>query len=124
MSKDDLETFSLIWLDAAIQTAPENRQTKKKLQETIHQLKTFDDPKKCEQCIRSMPVTDRIVLIVSGQLGRQIVPSIHPLEQLLSVYVYCHNQSANEQWASRYSKVIRKTVASLKFMKISFYILL
>jgi hypothetical protein len=107
-SKDDLETFSLLWLDAAINTTDDNRQAKKILQATIHQLKTFDNPDQCEQCIISTPVEDRIVLIVSGQLGRHIVPRVHHLEQLLLVYVYCTDKESNEKWACKYSKVIEK----------------
>jgi hypothetical protein len=70
----------------------------------IH-LTTFDDDNKCEEYIRSTPKDDRIVLIVSGQLGQKIVPRIHQLRQISSVYVYCINKKQNEQWAQQFSKV-------------------
>ncbi|CAF1071152.1 unnamed protein product [Rotaria sordida] len=44
-------------------------------------------------------------MIVSGQLGKEIVPSIHNLRQVMSIYVYCMNKAINEQWASRFVKV-------------------
>ncbi|CAF3985218.1 unnamed protein product [Rotaria sp. Silwood1] len=44
-------------------------------------------------------------MIVSGQLGKEIVPSVHNLQQVISIYVYCMNKEINEQWASRFTKV-------------------
>ncbi|CAF5071208.1 unnamed protein product, partial [Rotaria sp. Silwood1] len=44
-------------------------------------------------------------MIVSGQLGQEIVPSIHKLQQVVSIYVYCMNKKKNEQWARTFAKV-------------------
>ncbi|CAF5012004.1 unnamed protein product, partial [Rotaria sp. Silwood1] len=44
-------------------------------------------------------------MIVSGYLGRQIVPEIEALPQLEAIYVFCGNQSVHEQWAKKISKV-------------------
>jgi hypothetical protein len=107
-SDNNLETFSLLWLDASVNMTDDNLHARDELQSIFNQLKTFENPTECEQYIRSMLVEDRIVLIVSGQLGREIVPRIHSLEQLLSVYVYCYDQNANEQWSSQYKKVTKK----------------
>jgi hypothetical protein len=106
-SDDNLETFSLIWLDASV-NKHENLQAQEELRGAINQLKAFDDPDECEQHIKRALKEDRIVLIVSGQLGRQLVPRIHSLDQLLSIYIYCQDQNSNEQWSSQYSKVLKK----------------
>ncbi|CAF3140136.1 unnamed protein product [Rotaria socialis] len=106
MSADDnLETFTLVWLDASVNTTDENRDAQNLLKKTIHQLKAFQDPPQCEKYILSLPVEDRVVLIVSGQLGREHLPKYHSYQQLLSVYVYCYNQELNEQWAVTYPKI-------------------
>jgi len=107
-SDNNLETFSLLWLDASVNMTDDNLHARDELQSIFNQLETFENPTECEQYIRSMLVEDRIVLIVSGQLGREIVPRIHSLEQLLSVYVYCYDRNANEQWSSQYAKVTKK----------------
>ncbi|CAF3158929.1 unnamed protein product [Rotaria sp. Silwood2] len=44
-------------------------------------------------------------MVVSGQLGREIVPSIHNLRQVISIYVYCFDKKRNEQWACKHAKV-------------------
>ena len=43
--------------------------------------------------------------IVSGSLGRQVVPEIERKPQLEFIYVFCGNKSAHEQWASKIPKV-------------------
>lgn len=120
-SNDNLETFTLIWLDASIDQSAENIQTQKTLAETIHQLKPFDNAESCRKYIEDMSDQDRIVLITSGQLGRTIVSRIHSLEQLLSIYVFCGDKKANEQWATQYSKIkavvtdYKELIARIKF---------
>ncbi|CAF1601953.1 unnamed protein product [Rotaria magnacalcarata] len=104
-AEDNLETFTLVWLDASVNTTDENREAQNLLRKTIHQLKAFQDPLQCEKYILSLPAEDRVVLIVSGQLGREQLPKYHSYQQLLSVYVYCHNQELNEQWAVTYPKI-------------------
>lgn len=103
---DNLESFALIWLDAQIDTKEENRQAQKQLRNIINHLKTFDNENDCHQYILSIPPQDRVVLIVSGQLGQTIVPHVHSLQQLLSIYIYCMNKQTNEQWSKDFIKVL------------------
>ncbi|CAF5094588.1 unnamed protein product, partial [Rotaria sp. Silwood1] len=117
---DNLETFSLLWLDGSVNKS-DNLHAQEELRTTIHQLKTFEKPDKCLEYIYNVPKEDRIVLIVSGQLGRSIVPNIHSIEQLLSIYIYCYDQNSNEQWSSKYRKVkavvtnVKELIARIQF---------
>ncbi len=104
--KQNLETYFLIWLDAAVNSSKENVEAQQQLRTSINHLTTFDDGNECEEYIRSVPKEDRIVLIVSGQLGQKIVPHIHQLRQISSIYVYCMDKKKNKQWAQDFSKVI------------------
>jgi plasmid stabilization system protein ParE len=105
-SKDEnLETFSLIWLDAKVNQTKENRQAQQNLRHIINHIKIFEDRHQCEQYILSLSPHDRVVLIVSGRCGRKIVPQIHQLRQISSIYVYCMDREGNEQWAKNYTKV-------------------
>jgi len=51
--------------------------------------------KGCVHCIRTIGT-------------RYIVPRLHDLPQLNSVYVYCLDRIGNKQWADKYSKVMNK----------------
>jgi hypothetical protein len=105
-NNNNLETFSLLWLDAQVETSDENRQAQKQLRNIINHLKTFDNENDCQQYILSIPLQDRVVVIVSGRLGRTIVPHIHHRRQIISIYVYCMDKQANEQWSKNFTKVL------------------
>jgi hypothetical protein len=101
----NFETYCLIWLDASVNESQENIQAQQQLRTSINHLITFEDDQPCLQYIRCVPKDDRIILIVSGKLGRIIVPKIVQYRQIASIYVYCMNKEANEQWAKSFSKV-------------------
>jgi len=102
--KKNLETFSIIWLDAIVNDSVENIETQQRLRRFINHLKTFQDRNECIQYIESLP-KDRFVLIVSGRLGQEVVPQIHNLRQIYSIYVYCLDKERNERWAKQYPKI-------------------
>ncbi|CAF4110172.1 unnamed protein product [Rotaria sordida] len=79
--------------------------TEQKLRSITNDLRKFYDVKQCQEYIEQTSENDRFILIVSGSLGREIVPSIHKYPQIISIYVYCVDKEGNEQWSSKYSKV-------------------
>ncbi|CAF1190860.1 unnamed protein product [Adineta steineri] len=101
----NLETFSLVWLDISIHDSQENLDTQRQLRTIINHLETFEDSKVCENYIRSVPNHDRIVIIVSGLSGRRLVPRIHYLQQVCSIYVYCMDRKTNERWTKKFNKI-------------------
>lgn len=109
-----LEIFSLIWLDKNV-NLQENRQIEGKLRAIINHIKNFEDDKQCQQYIEQSSQTDRLVLVVNGQMGRIIVPTIHHLRQVVSIYVYCIDKEKNKEWASQFGKVRFKWTISISF---------
>ncbi|CAF1155544.1 unnamed protein product [Adineta steineri] len=106
-SKSDemhLEIFCLLCLDAS-STTKEGRDTEPKLRSIINHLKKFHDTEQCQKYIHERSTKERVVMIVSGSLGREIVPSIHHLRQVISIYVYCMDKEGNEKWARNYKKI-------------------
>lgn len=99
---EDLQMFYLIWLDS---NSKDDRHAEEKLQSILNKLETFEDVSKCFEYIKQTSEKDRLILIVSGRLGREIVPLINDIDQVISVYVYCFDRKANEEWTSKYSKV-------------------
>ncbi|CAF1126392.1 unnamed protein product [Adineta steineri] len=99
-----LEMFSLIWLDANV-NIKDTRNTEIKLRSIINHIKKFQDVKQCQQYIEQTSQKDRLILIVSSRLGREIVPSIYKLRQVISIYVYCMDKKNNEQWAYKFAKI-------------------
>jgi len=97
--------FSLIWLDKSVDSSKENRLVKEQLRNCVEHFKTFDEIDACLNYIHHDGKKKRIVFIVSGQYGREIVPCIHSLKQIFCIYVYCSNKEKHKQWANEYSKV-------------------
>jgi len=112
-NENNLETFSLLWLDAQVDTSEENRQAQKQLRNIINHLKIFDNENDCQQYILSISPQDRVVFIVSGRLGQIIVPQVHHLRQIISIYIYCRNKQANELWSKNFTKVLYFSQSSL-----------
>jgi hypothetical protein len=100
----NLESFACLWLDQNVNLTQDNRDTQNELRQVINHLRTFDNGDECEQYIRKI-TQEKVVLIVSGSLGRQVVPRLHDLQQVSACYVFCQDQKANEQWANKYHKV-------------------
>jgi len=102
----NLESFACLWLDQNVNSTQDNRDTQKELRQVINHLRTFDNSEECEQYIGQI-TQEKVVLIVSGGLGRQLVPRLHDLPQFSACYVFCQDKKANEQWANKYHKVRR-----------------
>jgi hypothetical protein len=98
-------TLFLFWLDPNINKSQDNIKIQEKLDALFtDDFQTFKSSEECESCIKQKK-NDQIILIVGGQIGRQIVPKIHDLKQISSVLVYCMDKEGNEQWAKNYAKV-------------------
>jgi hypothetical protein len=101
----NLESFACLWLDQSVDSTQDNRDTQKELRHVINHLRTFDNSDECEQYIRQI-TKEKVVLIVSGSLGRQIVPRLHDLPQFSAFYVFCQDKKANQQWVNKFHKVM------------------
>ena len=99
-----LEVYCLVWLDANFDSK-EMQVAERELRSIMSHVQEFKDIQQCKQYIEKRPQTERIVLVVSGRLGREIVPQIYRFPQIMSIYVYCMDKEGNKQWAHKFSKV-------------------
>ena len=106
MENENLEAFALIWLDSSTSNPERKNSIQKQLRETISSLRVFQDLNPCEDYIRSLPVDERIIFVVSGLLGQDFVPRIYPLEQIAAIYVFCADRNKHLLWTNQYPKVI------------------
>ncbi len=105
MVNNNLETFSIIWLDGSDE---ENLVIQQRLRTSINYLKKLPNPQKCEEYIKKISNEDRIILIVDGRWCQEIIPRIHQFRQVSSIYIHCTNDRMreNEQWATNFNKVL------------------
>ncbi|CAF2956750.1 unnamed protein product [Rotaria sp. Silwood2] len=103
--KTNLESYGLLWCDQNMNSREDSRQTQIKLREVINFLATFQTSEECYSYIQEH--TDRqFILIISGELGRELIPQIHMLTYIISIYIFCYTKSKHENWPEQYEKVI------------------
>ncbi|CAF1647765.1 unnamed protein product, partial [Didymodactylos carnosus] len=109
----NFETFSLLWLDSNVNLTDENITTQEKLREIINYLKTFTHISKCVEWIeRKQADNDKVILIVSGDYGKEIIPRIFNLPQLISIYIYCGEKVSHEEWSKNYKDKVCAVITS------------
>lgn len=99
-----LEIFSIIWFDT-----PDNindvQYAEHHLRSIINRFKRFNDTKDCQQYIERKPKHDRLVLIINHQFGQELIPLIHKLRQVSSIYIYDQNEDNDHSWKNNFTKV-------------------
>ncbi|CAM4814936.1 unnamed protein product [Rotaria magnacalcarata] len=99
-----VERFSLVWLDAAINTSSIDRTLF-----LVTNTQTFERTDECVEHIRRSN-HDCITLIVAAELGSTIIPLIHHLRQIRAIYLYNFDGENCEEWAFNYMKVKREVI--------------
>ena len=94
-----------VWLDENAYN-DEGKATRKTLEEILGNIMVFVDESECRRFLGRDINKKRILLIISGRLGKEFIPTVHSSEGILSIYIYCSNKSLYEEWAKDYSKVI------------------
>ena len=95
----------LIWLDNNIDDKEEDcRNVVTRLRHVVNNVTTFTDGEKCVEFIEDINV-NKICMIISGSLGRQIVPRVHNMSHVDSIFMLCGNKKYHEQWTEEWSKI-------------------
>ncbi|CAF2718673.1 unnamed protein product [Rotaria sp. Silwood2] len=99
------QNFLLIWLDAEIDESSDDYLSSiKQLRQTVNIIETFRDTDECIDYISEIQ-NEKLFLIISGALCQTIVPLIHNIVQLYSIYVFYRKQETHEGWTKDWSKV-------------------
>ncbi|CAF1319918.1 unnamed protein product [Adineta ricciae] len=105
LTKSNLEIFSIVWLDTSVNLIQENLDVQQRIRATINHLEIFSTRDECEQYIRSVHFDDQIIFIVDRQSSQDIVPDIHQLPQISSIYIYCLDKQKYDPWTKSFSKI-------------------
>ena len=100
-----VQNVLLIWLDNNIDENNEDYQnTINQLQHVVNTINTFTDGEECIEFINSMN-DEKVCMIISDSLGQQIVPRIHNMSQVDSIFIFSSNKKQHEQWTKDWSKI-------------------
>lgn len=107
IENDNLEVFSLIWLDNVKKKSQKTNLIQRRLRATINYLKVFINETECERYIKQMPRDENAVLIINDQIGQKLISNVHDLPQLFSIYIYSPSKNIDQSWINQFNKVDR-----------------
>ncbi len=82
-----VQNVLLIWLDSKIDDNDENcRNTVTQLRCVVNDINKYTDDDQCIQFINTI-TNNKACMIISGSLGQQIVPRVHDMSQVDSIYL-------------------------------------
>ncbi len=101
-----IPNFLLVWLDTNIDVInnDDSRNTLTELRQVVDTINTFVDVNQCMNFLMNIQ-HEKIFMIISGSLGQNIVPLVHNIYQLTSIYIFCENKSKHEHWVKKWSKI-------------------
>jgi tetratricopeptide (TPR) repeat protein len=100
-----IQNFLLIWVDAGIDQSDNDYQNiLAQLRSVVNNVNIFTQPDECIQFLNGIH-NEKAFVIASGALGQHLVPDIHAMPQLDAIYIFCHNKSWHEGWATEWAKV-------------------
>ncbi|CAF1447003.1 unnamed protein product [Adineta ricciae] len=102
---EETQDVSVIWLDTHIHNSnPDYQNAITHLQHIVNDIYTFTDNDECIDFILTLTDTD-VCLITSGSVGQRLVPCVHDISNIDSIFIFCDDQNRHEQWAINWCKV-------------------
>ncbi|CAF2094594.1 unnamed protein product, partial [Rotaria magnacalcarata] len=100
-----VQNFIIIWLDPNIdEFNVKFPNSIARLRSIVSWIKVFTLPDDCVDYLTD--VTDEnVFLFVENSFGKQLVPLIHELPQLYSIFVFCNDNDEQQTWTKEWTKV-------------------
>jgi tetratricopeptide (TPR) repeat protein len=100
-----VQNVLLIWLDQNIdENSTDCRNSITQLRRTVNTIHSFKDGEQCIHFLENMN-NEKACMIISGSFGQDIVPRIHNMSQVDSIFIFCGNKKYHEQWTKDWSKI-------------------
>jgi hypothetical protein len=103
-----VQNIFLIWLDNNIdeENNADCRNTVTQLQHVVNNVNTFTNSDQCIEFINTIDNNNnKAHMITSDSLAQHIVPLVHNLLQVDSIFIFCSNKKQLEQWTEKWPKI-------------------
>ena len=99
------ESYLLIWADSSFDEKRQDCQnTLKQLRSVVNEVHLLTTPAQCIRFLKEMD-KQKAFVISSGALGRDLVPEIHNIPRVDTIYIFCANKQRHEGWAKQWPKI-------------------
>ncbi|CAF0901422.1 unnamed protein product [Adineta steineri] len=100
-----VKNILLIWLDNNIDESNEDCQnTILQLRHAVNDINIFTNDDECIEFIASI-YDNKTCIVMPGYLGQRIIPRIHEMPQVDSIFIFCGDRERHQQWAKDWCKV-------------------
>ena len=100
-----VQNVLLIWVDNNIdEKSADCRNTMTQLRRAVNTINTYTDSEQCVQFLETM-AQEKACMIISGSLGQHLVPQVHDMSQVDSIFIFCSNKKDHEEWAKEWPKI-------------------
>ena len=100
-----IQNFLLVWLDVNLnESKADFKNSLERLRNVVASISTFKNVAECIKFLNEIN-EEKVFMIVSGTLGRQVVPDFESMPQVQSIYIFCGTKAIHEEWASKIPKV-------------------
>jgi tetratricopeptide (TPR) repeat protein len=99
------QNFLLIWLDPNINESTDDHQnTVARLRNVVNNINIFTKP---DEAVEFLTEVDgmKAFLITDDTIGQQILPFIHDIPQLDSIYIFSNKKIQHEAWTMKWVKI-------------------
>ncbi|CAF1514384.1 unnamed protein product [Adineta steineri] len=105
MDMQRMQNIPLIWLDNNINdNNADCNNTIKQLKCVANNISTFTDSEECVKFIQTI-TNNKVCMIISGSFGPHIVPHVHYMPQVDTIFIFCNSQEYNKQWTKEWPKI-------------------
>ncbi|CAF1427501.1 unnamed protein product [Adineta steineri] len=105
MNMQRMQNMILVWLDNDInENNADCTNTIKQLQRVVNNVSTFTNGEKCIEFIQTIN-NNKVCMIVSGALGKHIVPRVHHMSQVDTIFIFCTHQECHKQSVKEWPKI-------------------
>ncbi|CAF1322944.1 unnamed protein product [Rotaria sp. Silwood1] len=99
------ENYLVIWVDGNINIEHEDCQhTLSQLRGVVNEVKICSKAKECIELLNGNKL-ETCFVISSGELGQALIPNIHGMENLDTIYIYSRNKELHIEWAKHWTKI-------------------
>ncbi|CAF4735499.1 unnamed protein product [Rotaria sp. Silwood1] len=105
-----VQNYLVIWVDGNIDQASQDCQnTMAELRSIVKEVNVCTTSAQCIEILDDLD-DEKAFVISSGALGQRLVPDIHRMPQLDTIYIFCSNKAWHEQWAKQWPKIQEATL--------------
>ncbi|CAF3322514.1 unnamed protein product [Rotaria socialis] len=104
-SKENKEIITLVWFDPNIGSRDDTKLAMKRLREINDYVLFYTDVESCIVYINAVE-KEKIFLVTSGSRSSEILPRIHTLEQVDSIFIFCKKKNRYQHLIDEYRKLV------------------